>query len=61
MIKYAMINSDEVVRITNISGTAYTDDHGEKHNEEKVQYIWENRVPKENPKYVSIHYLEEGG
>ena len=57
--KYVMINSDEVVRITNISGTTFTDESGDKHNVEKVKYIWEKRIPKDNPKYVSLHLLEE--
>ena len=53
-----MINSDRIVRITNISGTAYTDEYGDKHNEEKVQYIWEKGVPVKNPKYVKLHLLK---
>ena len=58
-IKYAMINSDKVVRVVNISGTAFTDEQGDKHNVEKVQYIWKKGVPVENPKYVKLHYLKE--
>ena len=58
--KYVMINSNKVVRIVNISGTAYTDEHNNKYNEEKVQYIWKKRIPIKNPKYVGLHLLEEG-
>ena len=49
-----MINSNEVVRITNISGTAYMADNCVKHNEEDVQYIWDKRIPIENPKYKGV-------
>ena len=59
MIKYVMINSNKVVRITNISGTTFTDEHGDKHNVEKVQYIWEKGKPIVNPKYIALHLLEE--
>jgi len=52
MIKYVMINSNEVVRITNISRSTYMSENCVKHNEEDVQYIWENKFPIENPKYV---------
>jgi hypothetical protein len=58
--KYVMINSNKVVRIVNISGTAYTDEHNNKYNEEKVQYIWNKGVPVKNPKYVGLHLLERG-
>jgi len=58
--KYVMINSDEVVVINNISGSTYTDIDGNKYNEEKVQYIWHKGKAIYNPKYMGIHYLEEG-
>ena len=59
VVKYVMINSDEIVMIKNISGSTFTDVDGNKYNEEKVQYMWEKRIPILNPKYVPVHYLEE--
>ena len=61
MIKYAMINSDRIVRITNISGSTYTEENGDKHNVDKIQYVWKKGKPKLKKNYVPIHYLREGG
>ena len=61
-MKYVMIedNGDlEIVRITNVNGSAWTDSNGNKYNEEKVKYIWEKRFPMNNPKYVNVHLLED--
>jgi hypothetical protein len=58
--KYVMIENNKVVQITNISGTTYTDINNNKYNEEKVQYIWEKRIPVKNPKYIALHLLETG-
>ena len=63
-MKYVMIEDNrelKIVRIVNVSGSTWTDSNDNKYNEEKVKYIWEKRLPMNNPKYVNVHLLEIKG
>jgi len=63
MNKYVMIENNRelsIIEIINISSDTLTDKNNNKYNIEKAKYIWEKGKPMDNPKYVAVHYLEEG-